>query len=145
MSDALIFRCSSCGGYNRVPAARAQQGPTCGRCKAKLDTAAHPLNVSDAELSQLIAGSPLPVLVDFWAPWCGPCRMVAPELERLARDHAGRLIVAKVNTDQHQQTAASLNVQAIPTLAVYKGGRLLKKEAGALTGRTLDAFVAPAL
>lgn len=145
MSDALILRCDACGGFNRVPAARANEGPTCGRCKAKLDTSAHPLNLSDAELGQLIARSPLPVLVDFWAPWCGPCRMVAPELERLAKRYAGRLIVAKINTDEHQQTAASLNVQAIPTLAVYKGGQLVKKEAGALTGQRLDAFIAPAL
>jgi thioredoxin 2 len=142
---ALHFRCASCGGINRIPADRLAAGPHCGRCKAPIDTEAHPAEVDDDQLDRLVASSPVPVLVDFWAPWCGPCRMVAPELVTLARAHAGRLVVVKVNTDLHQRTAGRLGVQAIPTLAVWKGGHLQKSQAGALMGAQLRAFVQPVL
>lgn len=86
-----------------------------------------------------------PVLVDFWAPWCGPCRTVAPHLEALGKKHSGKLIIAKINVDEHKQTAGTLGVQSIPTLAVWSGGQLKIKEAGARTGPALEAFVAPYL
>ena len=145
MSDLHYFRCASCGGINRIPTARLRASPTCGRCKAPLDTSAHPQEVNDDELARLVKSSPVPVLVDFWAPWCGPCRAVAPHLEKLAAQHAGRLIVAKINTDQHQRTAGQLNVKGIPTLAIWKGGKLQTSQAGALMGAQLASFVAPHL
>jgi thioredoxin len=101
--------------------------------------------MSDDALERLIRTSPVPVLVDFWAPWCGPCRAVAPHLESLAKAEAGKLIIAKVNTDTHKRTAAALGVQAIPTMAVYKGGALQVSEPGARMGAQLRAFVAPYL
>lgn len=144
MSD-LTFSCPSCGGLNRVPAERVAQAPRCGRCQAALDVSGHPVVVDDEGLARLIRSAPVPVLVDFWAPWCGPCRMVAPHLEALGKKHTGKLIIAKINVDDHKQTAGSLGIQSIPTLAVWSGGQLKLKEAGARTGPALEAFVAPYL
>ena len=134
-------RCAACGGVNRVRLGKG--GGACGRCKAPLRAVA--AEVNDDQLDQLVANSPVPVLVDFWAPWCGPCRAVAPHLEALAGAEEGRLIVVKLNTDQHQRTAGKLNVRSIPTLAVWSGGALQVAEPGARTGPSLRAFVAPYL
>lgn len=144
MSTPIVLPCPACGALNRIPAARLAAGPTCGRCKGPLH-GDRPLEVDDDRLDQLVRTSTVPVLVDFWAPWCGPCRTVAPHLEALARQEAGRLIVAKVNVDHHKRTAGRLGVQGIPTLAVYRGGTLQKSESGARTGPALHAFVAPFL
>lgn len=141
----LTFRCPSCGGLNRVQAEKLAQAPTCGRCHTALDLHAHPVEVDDEGLDRLVTSSPVPVLVDFWAPWCGPCRTVAPHLVALGQRHAGRLIVAKVNVDNHKRWAGKLGVQGIPTLAVFQGGAPVRVEAGARTGPQLDAFVTPYL
>ena len=145
MADDRYFRCVQCGGINRIPAARLSAGPTCGRCKASIDLGNKPHELDDDGLARLVRAAPVPVLVDFWAPWCGPCRAVAPHLAALAKEQAGHLIVAKINTDQHQRTAGQLNVRGIPTLAVWKGGQLQVSEAGARMGAQLRAFVAPYL
>ena len=145
MAESLVFRCAACGGVNRVREDGLSSQPTCGRCKAALDLTAKPADVSDDALEQLVRTSPVPVLVDFWAPWCGPCRAVAPHLESLAKAQAGKLIIAKVNTDTHKRTAGTLGVQAIPTMAVYKDGVLQLSEPGARMGAQLRAFVAPYL
>ena len=140
-SDPLTFRCPSCGGLNRVPVARLDQAPRCGRCQTALDLSAQPQEVNDDALERLVRASPVPVLVDFWAPWCGPCKAVAPHLAALAKERAGSLLIVKVNTDQHQRIAGAMQVQAIPTLMLYKGGALAKRQAGALIGPQLRAFV----
>jgi len=136
----LHLKCPSCGAVNRVAPAKIDQKPTCGRCKTPLGLPDAPVEVDDADLQALVRASPVPVLVDFWAPWCGPCRVVAPHLADLAKRQRGRLVVAKLNTDEHKQTAAELRIQAIPTLAVYKGGRLVDRVAGALMGPQLEQF-----
>lgn len=145
MSDSHYFRCTGCGGVNRIPEDRLSQQPNCGRCKTPLDTVAAPHDLDDDALDRLIRTSPVPILVDFWAPWCGPCRAVAPHLKTLAERHAGRLLVVKINTDTHQRTAGRLNVRSIPTLAVWVGGELKKAEPGARMIVQLEAFVAPYL
>jgi len=140
-SDGLAFRCAGCAGVNKVDAARLRDGPVCGRCQAPLDTSGAPLDLGDRELEALVRSSPVPVLVDLWAPWCGPCRLVAPEIDRVARANAGRLIVVKVDTDQHQQTLVSLGARGIPTFAIYQGGELRAQRSGALSRPQLEAWL----
>lgn len=141
MHTPLFFRCQACGGVNRIPADRLGQSPVCGRCKAPIDRSAHPVDVDDDALARLIKAAPVPVLVDFWAPWCGPCRMLAPHLVDLARRHAGRAIIVKINTDEHQGIASSLGIRSIPTLCVYRGGGLAERQEGAVMGPQLDALL----
>lgn len=141
MAD-LAYRCAACGGVNRVSPGRLADRPTCGRCKAALDLEARPVDVSDDELERLVRAAPVPVLVDFHATWCGPCKMVAPLVADLAREHAGRAIVVKVDTDRHPRVAGQVGVQGVPTFALFKGGHLAKVEVGALPRPRLEALIA---
>ena len=137
----LCFRCGSCAGVNRVAPGRLADGPVCGRCQSALDTSGKPVDLDDAGLARLIAACPVPVVVDFWAPWCGPCRRVGPVLEAIAKERAGRVIVAKVNTDEHSQTSNGLGIRGIPAFALYRGGALVSQQSGALPKPTLAAWV----
>jgi thioredoxin 2 len=136
--------CPSCGAKNRVVAGR--ENPRCGKCRADLSTAAaaldKPVAVTDATFADEVERAQGPVLVDFWAPWCGPCRMVAPVLEQLARERAGRLKIAKVNTDENPALSARFGIQAIPTLALFRDGQLVDEIRGALPKRDLEARLA---
>lgn len=138
----LVYRCAACGGINRVAPERKDDGPTCGRCKAPLDLAARPLDVSDDDLERLVRSSPVPVLVDFHATWCGPCRMVAPLVADLAREHAGALVVVKVDTDRHKRFAGQVGLQGVPTFALFKDGKVARVETGALPRPRLEALIA---
>jgi thioredoxin 2 len=131
-TEMQLIPCPACGATNRVPPEKLARGlaPVCGRCKAQLTLASGPVTVTDATFASEVERSPLPVLLDMWAAWCGPCRMVAPVVDELARELAGRVRVAKLDVDANPATAARFGVQSIPTLLVLKGGREIDRIVG---------------
>ena len=132
MSEAQLIRCPACGTTNRVPREKTARGlqPVCGRCQTPLSGSSKPVTVTDATFSAEVERSPLPVLLDLWAPWCGPCRMVAPVLDELAAEMAGRVRFAKLNVDENPATAARFNVRSIPTLLVLHAGKEVDRIVG---------------
>ena len=141
MSDAGIVHCPACGKANRVRPA-ASGAPHCGACGAALPWL---VEADDASFGQVVEQSPVPVLVDFWAPWCGPCRIVAPAVEELSRELAGKLKVAKVNTDQAPALAGRFRVLSIPTLMLVEGGRERDRVVGAQGAAALRRWLQPRL
>jgi thioredoxin len=130
-----IVVCPKCGSKNRVDENRANQlQPVCGKCGEKLPAPTsggngHPVVVTDATFDQFIADA-RPTVVDFWAPWCGPCRMIAPTLEELARESNGRYVIAKLNVDENPQTAGKFHIEGIPTLLIFKSGQVVDRLVG---------------
>jgi thioredoxin 2 len=132
MAETQLIRCPSCGATNRVPQEKIEQGlaPVCGRCKTPLPVHPGPVTVTDATFPAEVERSPLPVVLDLWAPWCGPCRMMAPVIDELASEMAGRVRFAKLNVDENPATAARFHVSSIPTLLVLKAGREVDRIVG---------------
>ena len=126
-----MIACPACGATNRVPVDRVSQGlaPVCGKCRAPLPVG-KPQPVTDASFAQDVERSPVPVLVDAWAPWCGPCHMIAPVIDQLAAELAGRVRVVKLNVDDNPRTAARFDLRSIPTLLVLKDGREVDRLVG---------------
>ena len=132
MTDASLIRCPACGATNRVPREKIAQGlmPRCGRCKRPLGVDSEPVTVTDATFSDVVERAGLPVLLDAWAPWCAPCRMIAPVVDQLAKDMAGKVRVGKLNVDENPRTAARFDLRSIPTLLVIKDGREIDRIVG---------------
>ena len=131
-ATSLVVKCPKCGAGNRVRSDQAaDKMPVCGRCGSPLPAVAStPITVTDSNYAEVVESSPLPVLLDMWAAWCGPCRLIAPVIETLATELAGRVLVGKLDVDANQRTAARFGVQSIPTLLILKNG----KEAGRIVG-----------
>jgi thioredoxin 2 len=138
----VVVVCGQCGQKNRLAYEGLGKAVQCGKCKATLSAPASPIEVeSSTEFDHLIARSPLPVVVDYWAPWCGPCRMVAPELQKVAARQAGRVVVVKVNTDALGDLGERFGIRSLPTLAVFAGGREVARTLGARPANEIEAFV----
>lgn len=141
--DAQLVSCPACGGANRVRRDRVVEGlnPVCGHCRKSLAVDAAPVTVSDLSFAREVLGFPRPVLVDLWAAWCAPCRMIAPALEEIAGELMGKIRIAKLNVDENPQTHAGLRVSGIPTLVMFKGGKEVDRVVGALPAPQLRAWI----
>jgi len=136
MADSAHVVCPRCDTTNRVPRERLRDGPTCGRCKRPLFDG-QPAELDGPALARQIAASDIPVVVDFWAPWCGPCKVMAPHFERAAQELEPEVRLAKVNTEEEQAAAARYNIRSIPTLIAFKGGREVARQSGAMDAASL--------
>lgn len=147
MSERPLVRCPKCGATNRISVDRLSPGrkAVCGRCGTPLGVSAASLVVTDATFADMVEGSPLPVLLDLWAPWCGPCHAVAPSIEALAAEMAGRVRVGKLNVDENPGIAARYQVRSIPTLLIFHGGREIDRIVGAVPKAEIGARLERAL
>ena len=142
----LITPCGHCGRPNRLAWPRLSEHVRCAQCKQDLALPSSPLEVvSSSDFDTLVERSTLPIIVDYWAPWCAPCRMVAPELEKVANRNAGRFLVVKVNTDVLSDLGQRFGIRSIPTMAVFANGREKARAAGARPAAEIEAFVNEAL
>jgi thioredoxin 2 len=141
LPEPKVVACENCGHKNRIPAA-AKGSPRCGNCHKPLPWI---VDAGDDSFAAVVEQATIPVLVDIWAPWCGPCRMVSPALEQLAKEKAGEIKLVKVDADQNPQISRRFEIQAIPTLLVFRGGELLARQVGAAPARVLRTWLDEAL
>lgn len=139
----MHIACAHCGSTNRVPDERLADDPVCGRCGQAL-LSGHPVELTDANFDAVTARTGLPVVVDFWAAWCGPCRMMAPQFAQAAQQLKGRVLFAKVDTDANPQVAQRFAIRSIPTMALLHGGREVQRTSGALQAAQIVGWIAQA-
>jgi len=140
MSDNLHVVCPHCDAVNRLPAQLLAERPTCGQCRLALFTG-QPLELTASNFDRHIGRGDLPVVVDFWAPWCGPCRSMAPAFARAAGELEPEVRLAKVDTESQQQLAARFNIRSIPTLTMFRSGREIARQSGAVDAATLRRWI----
>ena len=147
-NENILAQCSNCDTKNRIPVNRLNQGPKCGKCGFPLNVIGGrgvPVDVTDQSFDQEVISQPGAVLVDCWAPWCGPCKMVAPVLDQLAREYQGRVKIAKLNVDDNPVIASRYGIQSIPTMLIFKNGSQVDKMIGALPREQIVQHLANAL
>lgn len=141
MSEALIRTCQTCGKKNRIPPRHLHQKGTCGACKAALPPLKKPLDVDAQDFDAIVKDAPVPILVDFWAAWCGPCRLSAPEVDKVAVEMAGKALVLKVDTESHPELGARYGVRAIPNFLILRGGRVVRQQPGLIDHRQMRSWL----
>jgi thioredoxin 2 len=143
-SASTIIRCQNCGTKNRIPNSRLQDKPLCGKCRRPLiigTVHTHPVPVTDSTFGTEVLSYPGGVIVDCWAPWCGPCHMVSPILDQLASEYAGQVKIAKLNVDENPVTASQYSIRSIPTMLFFRDGKFIKHLIGALPRRDIEAHL----
>jgi thioredoxin 2 len=137
----MIRTCKACGRKNRIPAKHLADSGHCGACKTPLPPVNEPFEVDAEQFDDIVENAPVPILVDFWAEWCAPCRMAAPEVARAAADMTGQAVVIKVDTDRYPELAARFNVRGIPNFAVFYQGRPVMQQAGLVNHQQLEEWL----
>lgn len=139
MADTKKLVCPNCASLNRVPVLRMTDHPVCGRCKQSL-LPHHPIELNDRNFMSYVTRTELPILVDFWAPWCGPCKIMAPAFAEAARQLSPRIVLAKVNTEVASQTAAAFHITSIPTLILFREGQETARQSGAMNATQITQW-----
>jgi thioredoxin 2 len=141
MSGSIVRSCLACGSKNRIPARHLADQGRCGRCKTALPPLADPLEVDGPRFQEIVDAAAVPVLIDFWAPWCPPCRAAAPMVKKVAEEMTGRAIVLKVDTDQNPELAARFDVRGIPNFVVLKQGKVVSQQAGLVSATQMKSWL----